>query len=134
MAAGRPQTREGALYRRLARRRGKAKAQVALGNTQLKVYHELLSTPGARYQDLGVDYYDRRNIRRQTRAHVQRLESLGFNVTLTPIPTLPATRKCADPAPGRTAGSRVHPVNPAPLKLRRVLPRVQLESQLWSAG
>jgi transposase len=35
VAAGRTQTREGARYRRLARKRGKAKAQVALGNTQL---------------------------------------------------------------------------------------------------
>ena len=60
VAAGRTQTREGARYRRLARRRGKAKAQVALGNTQLKVYHKLLSNPGMRYQDLGPDYYDRR--------------------------------------------------------------------------
>jgi transposase len=60
ISAGRTQTREGARYRRLARRRGKAKAQVALGNTQLKVYHTLLSAPGLRYQDPGVDYYDRR--------------------------------------------------------------------------
>ncbi len=51
VSAGRTQTREGARYRRLARRRGKAKAQVALGNTQLKVYHALLSSPGTRYED-----------------------------------------------------------------------------------
>ena len=57
VAAGKTQTREGARYRRLARRRGKAKAQVALGNTQLKVYHALLSNPGTRYEDLGPDYY-----------------------------------------------------------------------------
>jgi transposase len=35
VAAGKTQTREGARYRRIARRRGKAKAGVALGNTQL---------------------------------------------------------------------------------------------------
>src|SRR5487761_1205921 len=34
VAAGRTQTREGARYRRLARKRGKAKAQVAVGNTR----------------------------------------------------------------------------------------------------
>jgi len=39
VAAGRTQTREGARYRRLARRRGKAKAQVAVGNTQRVVDH-----------------------------------------------------------------------------------------------
>jgi hypothetical protein len=33
---------EGARYRRLARCCGKAKAQVALGNTQLKIYHTLI--------------------------------------------------------------------------------------------
>jgi transposase len=88
ISAGRTQTREGARYRRLARRRGKAKAQVALGNTQLKVYHTPLSAPRQRYQDLGVDYYDRRNTRRQARTHIQRLESLGFKVTLTPLPNL----------------------------------------------
>ena len=88
VAAGRTQTREGARYRRLARRRGKAKAQVALGNTQLRVYHALLSSPGTRYEDLGADYYDRRNLNRQVRTHVQRLHSLGFDVALTPLPDL----------------------------------------------
>ena len=60
VAAGKTQTREGARYRRIARRRGKAKACVGIGNTQLNVYHKLLSNPGMRYQDLGVDYYDNR--------------------------------------------------------------------------
>jgi transposase len=59
VAAGHTQNREGARYRRLARRRGKAKAQPAAGNTQLKAYHKLLSSPGMRYQDLGPDYYER---------------------------------------------------------------------------
>jgi transposase len=87
VAAGRTQTREGARYRRLARRRGKAKAQVATGNTQLKVYHKLLSSPGMRYEDLGVDYYERqRDVRRQISHHVGKLGALGFEVTLCRIP------------------------------------------------
>jgi transposase len=87
VAAGKTQTREGARYRRLARRRGKAKAQVALGNTQLKVYHALLSRPGTCYQDLGPDYYERqRDIRRQIARHVGQLGALGFEVTLCRIP------------------------------------------------
>jgi transposase len=90
-AASRTQTREGARYRQISRRRGKAKAQVALGNTQLKVYHKLLSTPGMRYQDLGPDYYQRqRDTRRQIAHHVGKLGALGFEVTLCRIP---------DPAP-----------------------------------
>jgi transposase len=83
VAAGKTQTREGARYRRIARRRGKPKAGVALGNTQLKVYHALLSSPGARYQDLGVDYYDNRaSTRRQVRALQKRASELGY--TLVP--------------------------------------------------
>jgi transposase len=87
VAAGRTATREGARYRRLARRIGKPKAQVAVGNTQLKVLHKLLSNPGMRYEDLGPDYYDRqRGTRRQIHHHVTQLESLGFEVTLARIP------------------------------------------------
>jgi len=87
IAAGKTQTREGARYRRLARRRGKAKAQVAVGNTQLKVYHKLLSSPGMRYQDLGADYYERqRDVRRQIAHHVGKLGALGFEVTLCRTP------------------------------------------------
>jgi transposase len=87
IAAGKTQTREGARYRRLARRRGKAKAQVALGNTQLKVYHKLLSSPGMRYEDLGPDYYERQaGIRRQIAHHVGKLGALGFEVTLCRLP------------------------------------------------
>ena len=83
VAAGRTQTREGARYRRLARRRGTAKACVAVGNTQLKVYHKLLSNPGMRYADLGPDYYERRrDTRRQIAHHVGKLGDLGFEVTL----------------------------------------------------
>jgi transposase len=86
VAAGRTQTREGARYRRLARRRGKAKAQVAIGNTQLKVYHKLLSNPGMRHEDLGPGYYDsQRATRRQIAHHVGKLGALGFEVTLARI-------------------------------------------------
>jgi transposase len=87
VAAGRTQTREGARYRRLARKRGKLKAQVAVGNTQLKVYHKLLSNPGMRYQDLGPDYYERRrDVSRQIAHHVGKLGDLGFEVTLCRTP------------------------------------------------
>jgi transposase len=100
VAAGRTQTREGARYRRLARRRGKLKAQVAVGNTQLKVYHKLLSSPGMRYEDLGADYYERRrDVRRQIAHHVGKLGDLGFEVTLCrrpdPEPDAPASAQAA---------------------------------------
>ena len=98
VAAGKTRTREGARYRRLARRRGKAKAQVAVGNTQLKVYHKLLSSPGMRYEDLGADYYERRaEISRQIRHHVGKLGALGFEVTLCRLP---------EPGPGGSGSTR----------------------------
>jgi transposase len=96
IAAGKTQTREGARYRRLSRRRGKAKAQVAVGNTQLKVYHKLLSNPGMRYEDLGPDYYETKAaIRRQIAHHVGKLGALGFEVTLCRIPE-PTTDRSGD--------------------------------------
>jgi transposase len=102
VSAGRTATREGARYRRLARRRGTAKAQVALGNTQLKVYHALLSTPGTRYHDLGPDYHQHQaSTRRQIAHHVGKLGALGFEVTLAripgtdPDPSQPATTQAA---------------------------------------
>ena len=100
IAAGKTQTREGARYRRLARRRGKAKALVAVGNTQLKVYHALLSSPGMRYQDLGPDYYERQaSTRRQIAHHVGKLGALGFEVTLARLPG-------ADPDPSERANTQ----------------------------
>jgi len=100
IAAGKTQTREGARYRRLSRRRGKAKALVAVGNTQLKVYHALLSSPGTRYEDLGPDYYERRaEVSRQVRHHVGKLGALGFDVTLCRIPE-------PGPEPGGTGNSQ----------------------------
>ena len=56
---------------------------VAAGNTQMKVFHALLSNPGTRYQDLGPDYYERQ---RDHNRHVSRLigelGNLGYDVTL----------------------------------------------------
>jgi transposase len=95
VAAGKTATREGARYRKLARSRGKGKAQVALGNTQLRVYHKLLSNPGMRYQDLGPGYYERQAAtRRKIAYHVREIEALGLEVTLARIPS---------PDPGGTA-------------------------------
>jgi transposase len=95
VAAGKTATREGARYRKLARSRGKNKACVAVGNTQLKVYHKLLSSPGIRYENLGPDYYQRRaQNRRKIDYHVRELEALGLEVTLCRIP---------EPEPGQAA-------------------------------
>ncbi len=86
VAAGRTRTRLGARYRRLAKRRGKAKAQVAVGNTILTIAHALLSDPTADYHDLGVDYYETRmHHRRQVASHLRSLQRLGYKVTLESV-------------------------------------------------
>jgi transposase len=67
----------GARYRRLARRRGKKKALVAIGNSALTIIWHLLSEPDARFQDLGVDFYETRlNRHRQIRNLAGQLQRL----------------------------------------------------------
>lgn len=55
-AVSRTDTFLGERYRRLARRRGKSRAIVAVGNSVLTIWH-LLADPEARYHDLGADFY-----------------------------------------------------------------------------
>jgi len=76
----------GERYRRLARRRGKKRAIVAVGNSILKIIWHLLSDPDVRYQDLGEDYYiTRHTTQRRRRTLVRDLERLtGQRVTLQP--------------------------------------------------
>ena len=98
MSAGRTQTREGARYRRLARRIGKDKAQVAVAATQLRVCHALLTSPGTRYQDLGADFYDKRaQTRRKARYHPAEPGAPGCDIILTPRPG-PDTNQATRPA------------------------------------
>ena len=83
--AARTATFLGERYGRIARRRGKAKAQVAVARSILVIIWHLLSDPAARYADLGPDYVARRTDRdKKIRNHVRGLRSMGLEVTLTP--------------------------------------------------
>jgi transposase len=73
----------GVQYRRLAARRGKKRAVVAVAHSLLTIMYHVLRT-GQAYQDLGADYFDRRQEDQLTRHLVKRLESLGHKVTLEP--------------------------------------------------
>ncbi len=85
VAASRTNTFLGERYRRIARRRGKKKAIVAVGRSILTIVWHLLADPDARFHDLGPGFYDSRtNPDRQKQAHVRHLEQLGYTVTLTP--------------------------------------------------
>jgi transposase len=75
----------GERYRRIARRRGKKKAIVAVGRSILVIVWHLLSDPEARFHDLGPDFYDTRlGAELKKRTHVRQLEALGYKVTLEP--------------------------------------------------
>src|SRR3954470_17671606 len=81
----------GERYRRLARRRGKKRAIVAVGNSVLTIIWHLLADADAHYRDLGSAYHESRiNQHRRRRDLIRHLEQLtGQKVTLTPGPELP---------------------------------------------
>jgi transposase len=86
VGAARTDTFLGERYRRLARRRGKKRAIVAVGNSVLTIIWHLLADPEAHYQDLGPDYYQSKiNAKRRERELVRQLEHLtGKKVNLDP--------------------------------------------------
>jgi transposase len=85
VAAGKTDTFLGERYRRIAKRRGKKRAIVAVGRSILVIVWHLLSDPQARFHDLGPDYYDNRiGPERKKRNHIRQLEALGYKVTLQP--------------------------------------------------
>ena len=85
VAAGRTNTFLGERYRRIARRRGKKRAIVAVGRSILIIVWHLLSDPEVRFHDLGPGFYDTRiDADRKRRNHIRQLEALGYRVTLQP--------------------------------------------------
>jgi transposase len=84
-AAGKTDTFLGERYRRIARRRGAKKANVAIGRSILVIIWHLLSGPQARFADLGPDFCARHiDPDRRKRNHVRQLEALGYKVILEP--------------------------------------------------
>jgi transposase len=74
-----------AQYGRIAARRGKKRAAMAVGHSILVIaYHVLKNrTP---FMDLGSQYFDERDRKGVEKRLVKRLEHLGYNVELTPLP------------------------------------------------
>ena len=82
--AARTATFLGERYGRIARRRGKAKAQVAVARSILVIIWHLLADPAARFTDLGPGYYEARtDTDRKLRNHIRQIQALGFTATLT---------------------------------------------------
>jgi transposase len=101
-AQTRARTFLGAPYRRIARRRGKGKAMVAVGNSILTIVWHLLSDPDSRFHDLGADYYE-------TRTNTERRP-----VTSPPLSKPPPARR----SPSKAAkSSSSNPRRPEPHNL-----------------
>ncbi len=73
-----------ARYRRLAARRGKQRATIAVAHTILRIVYHMLKG-GVHYRELGADYLDRQHPERVKRYLVDRLQRLGYHVKLQPI-------------------------------------------------
>jgi transposase len=70
-----------AQYHRIAARRGKNRAAVAVGHTILTIVHILL-TRKQEYTELGIDYFDQRKREILIKSSIKRLESLGLHVEI----------------------------------------------------
>lgn len=70
-----------ALYQRIARRRKKKRAVLAVANSLLQAIWYML-THREEYKELGPDYYNQQNKEQQTKILIKRLERLGYRVVL----------------------------------------------------
>jgi transposase len=83
--AARTATFLGERHARIARRRGAARAQVAVARSILVIIWHLLNDRGARFRDLGPGHYESTiDTTRKARSHIRQLQALGYTVTLTP--------------------------------------------------
>jgi transposase len=76
-----------AQYRRIAARRGKKRALIALGHTILVIIYHIL-TERKPYHELGGTYFDQREREQVERRLVRRLERLGYSVSLQPADSI----------------------------------------------
>jgi transposase len=83
VCAQNPHTYLGARYRRIATRRGPQKANVAIQHKMLIAIWQM-GTNGTFYEDLGGDFYTRRNADTARQRAISQLRQLGYDVTLAP--------------------------------------------------
>ncbi len=72
-----------AFYHRIARRRGKKRAILAVAHKLLVIIYHVLKTKKP-YTELGEEYFDQLERAHIERRSIRRLEQLGYEVTLTP--------------------------------------------------
>ena len=72
-----------AQYQRIAARRGKNRATMAVAHSMLiAIYHVLKE--GVPFRDLGADYYDGFRREHKIRSYLKRLQALGWEPELSP--------------------------------------------------
>lgn len=84
------------LFRRIRSRRGEQKAIMAVAHQLLTILFHVLRDGGV-YRELGADHYDQQNKPKVTRKLIERLQKLGYYVTLQPIEALSETVSLAPP-------------------------------------
>ena len=82
-AASRTKTYLGAQYHRLATKRGKKRAIIAVAHSILVIAYHLLRNETS-FADLGMTYFERRSKEATAKRSVRRLERLGYHVALQP--------------------------------------------------
>jgi transposase len=75
----------GAQFHRLRVRRGAKRAAIAVAHSILTIVYHLIKDPNATFQELGGDYFIKRNKGDQQRRAIKTLTTLGFVVELTPV-------------------------------------------------
>ncbi|AFY46291.1 transposase [Nostoc sp. PCC 7524] len=84
-ALARTKTYLAAQFRRLSARRGKKRAAVAVAHSILTIAYHLISRQEP-YKDLGADYFDKHRHVSVKKRLIKRLEKLGYQVSVEPVP------------------------------------------------
>jgi transposase len=92
-----------ARYRRLATRRGKKRAIVAVARTILQAAWHILKED-VNYKELGGDYFEHLNEEKSTKYFIKRLEKFGYEVVLKPKKAKQAT---LEQKPKKTKKARI---------------------------
>jgi transposase len=69
------------MYHRIAARRGKKRAALAVAHAILVTIYHLIAR-GTSYEDLGPSHYDERRQQTTINRAVRRIENLGYRVTV----------------------------------------------------
>jgi transposase len=78
------------LYHRIAARRGKGRAAVAVGRTILQMAYHMIRR-NQPYRELGSNYLDGLDKERTAKRLIKRLEALGFEIVATERSSVPST-------------------------------------------